>query len=336
MKTAVLLVTWNGQAYVKPCLDSILGQALLPDSLWVVDNASADNTVAELEAYDEPLMARGCRLTITRNSSNLGFTKAANQGLRQIMAALPQPELAILLNQDTVLNSDWLQAIQDMFHRYPNAGAVGCRIFYPDGLSLQHAGGFLERPRMTGRHYGHHQADDPAYHIEREVDFVTGAAMAVRVRALEQTGLFNEIFCPGYYEDVDLCVRLKAHGWSVMYCPGAVLRHVESASFASWDERWMLSQRNRLLFAAQLMSDSDFRREFKEAEMAFLRDEAQPGDLRALALAYGRALLMLGPALKRPFDGAPLDGETLREAIGIIATLRRACVGLRASAWRPA
>jgi len=329
MRTAVLIVTWNAQEYIRPCLESLLGQSTVPDLIHVVDNASTDGTVSVVETYRERLWARGCLLVIERNYRNLGFTRAANQGLSALLAAKPQFEITLLLNQDTTLDVKCLQTIQNTFYRYPEAGAVGCKIFYPNSLEIQHAGGFLERPRMVGKHYGHHQLDAPIYDVEQEVDFVTGAAMALRLRALEQVGVFNELFSPGYYEDVDLCTRLKLDGWQVIYDPCAVLSHVESASFVNWYERLALSQRNRLLFAAQYMGDPGFRSEFEEAELCFLHHEAAPEERRVLSLAYGRAMLALGSALRRLPEDIPLDNETLIEAIDIFIKLRKSCISLR-------
>ncbi len=320
MRAAVLIITWNAQSYIKSCLESLLQQSSPPELIQIVDNASTDSTVLEVEGYRDALQARGCQLVVEQNHCNLGFTRAANQGLRAIIAAGLSYDIAFILNQDTILDVDCLQAIQEAFCQHHNAGAVGCKIFYPNRSEIQHAGGFLERPRMVGKHYGHHQPDAPIYDTEREVDFVTGAAMALRLRALKQVGLFNELFSPGYYEDVDLCVRLKAAGWRVLYNPRATLSHVESASFTNWHERLTLSQRNRLLFAAQYMSDPRFRSDFEEAELDFLYHETNLHTLRALSLAYGRAMITIGLLSTRFFSLNNKDREGILE---LIAKIRR-------------
>ena len=321
MRAAVLIITWNAQPYIKSCLESLLQQSSPPGLIQIVDNASTDATVLEVESYRDALWARGCQLVVEQNRCNLGFTQAANQGLRIIIAYSLSYDIAFILNQDTILDTDCLQAIQEAFCRHRDAGAVGCKIFYPNRSEIQHAGGFLERPRMVGKHYGHHQPDAPIYDAEREVDFVTGAAMALRLQALKQVGFFNELFSPGYYEDVDLCVRLKAAGWRVLYNPRATLSHVESASFTNWHERLTLSQRNRLLFAAQYMSDPKFRSDFEEAELDFLYHETNPHTLRALSLAYGRAMITVGLLPTRLFSLTSKDREDILE---LTAKIRQA------------
>ncbi|MCS7060234.1 MAG: glycosyltransferase family 2 protein [Anaerolineae bacterium] len=317
MNTAVVLVTWNGASHLGACLASLVKQRQPARLTLVIDNASEDDTLDRIERYRLELAQRGTDLLIVQNKANLGFTCAANMALRRAMESAPRPDMIVLLNQDTQVDDDWLAAIEDMFARHENAGAVGCKIFYPGRGTLQHAGGMLIWPRLVGLHYGHHQPDAPEHNLEREVDFVTGAAIALRTTALDQVGLFNELFAPGYYEDVDLCMRLRANGWQVWYCPQAVLEHAESASFSDRIARLTLSQRNRLLFALMQMHNPPFEREFEAAEADFLRSDPHPDELRALSLAYGRAMLMARQAVA--------DKESLAQAIDMLARLRHLC-----------
>lgn len=331
MNIAVVIVTWNGGQHVSACLKSLTAQTLPPQSVVVVDNRSTDQTLRIVASSQAQLGKIGTSLVIIRNDHNRGFTCAANQGMQHVMSHLPQTDIVILLNQDTVIYPTCLEALQEAFLRHADAGALGCKIFYPGGAKLQHAGGYLTWPRLVGEHYGHHQGDAPEFNLEKEVDFVTGAAMALRATALEQVGLFNEVFSPGYYEDVELCARLRAHGWRIVYCPQAVLEHAESASFSDWLERLALSQRNRLLFALTFMGDASFRRNFKEAEAAFLSGSAHPDERRALSLAYGRVMLLMKRALGAVNVGVPADSETADAMIEMLARLRHMCIGLNSA-----
>ncbi|MFN4295007.1 MAG: glycosyltransferase family 2 protein, partial [Thermoflexales bacterium] len=326
--TAVVIVTWNGEQHVSACLKSLTAQTLLPQSVVVVDNDSADQTLRIIASFQAQLEKIGVRLVITRNEHNRGFTCAANQGIQYVMSQLTQTDIVILLNQDTAAYPTWLEALHNAFLHHTDAGALGCKIFYPGGATLQHAGGVLVWPRLVGEHYGHHESDAPEFNREREVDFVTGAAMALRATALQQIGLFNEIFSPGYYEDVDLCLRLKAHGWRVLYMPRAVLEHAESASFSDPVERLALSARNRLLLALSYMKRPNFQHEFASAELDFLRHHAHPVERRALSLAYGRAMLMA----KQASSHQMLSSATVEEAIETFARLRRECIRLNSQA----
>lgn len=325
---AVVIVTWNRGQHVSACLKSLVAQTLPPRSVLVVDNASTDQTLRSVASHLAQLEKIGASLIITQNDHNRGFTCAANQGMQYVLSRLTETDMVILLNQDTAAYPTWLEALREAFLRHADAGALGCKIFYPGSVKLQHAGGILTWPRLVGEHYGHHQSDAPEFNLEKEVDFVTGAAMALRATALQQVGLFNEIFSPGYYEDVDLCLRLKAQGWRVLYTPHAVLEHAESASFSDSVERLALSARNRLLLAMTYMKSSSFRHEFAIAELDFLRNHAHPVERRALSIAYGRAMLMA----KRVSNHQMLSSATAEEAIETFAQLRRECIRLNSQA----
>ncbi|WP_169239512.1 glycosyltransferase family 2 protein [Candidatus Roseilinea sp. NK_OTU-006] len=329
MKSVVVLVTWNGASHVESCLQSLIRQTRPPQALIVIDNASRDDTLHIVNAHRAQLAAVGTELQVTSNEVNVGFTCAANQGMRYALSKPTDAEIVVLLNQDTVVHEKWMEALEDAFLQWPKAGAVGCKIFYPDGVTIQHAGGMLSRPRLVGSHHGHHKPNVPEYDVPREVDFVTGAAMALRGSALEQVGVFNEIFSPGYYEDVELCARMRAANWQVWYCPSATLKHAESASFTDWMERWTLSHRNRLLFALMHMRDACFRRDFEQAEAKFLQEEAQLDERRALSLAYGRAMLMARRVFAEGGSSPPMaHPEIIHAAVDVLARLRHLCLKL--------
>ena len=328
MNIAVVIVTWNGGQHVSACLKSLTAQTLPPQSIVVVDNSSTDQTLRIIASSQAQLEKIGVRLVITRNDHNRGFTCAANQGMQYVMSQPTKPDIVVLLNQDTTVRPTCLEALRQVFLHHTNLGALGCKIFYPGSTTLQHAGGKLTWPRLVGEHYGHHQSDAPEFNLEKEVDFVTGAAMALRATALQQVGLFNEMFSPGYYEDVDLCLRLKAHGWRILYTPHAVLEHAESASFSDPVERLALSARNRLLLALAYMKNSNFQHEFATAELDFLQNHAQPVERRALSIAYGRAMLMA----KRVSNHQMPSSTTAEEAIETFARLRRECIRLNSQA----
>jgi GT2 family glycosyltransferase len=299
MTSGVVIVAWNGERYLRDCLQSVLAQTTLPDEIVVVDNGSADNSMAIVREFKNQADRLRTSLRMVCNSRNLGFTRGANAGIK-VLASSPSPvECVALLNQDAVLDPTWHETVQRRFQSDPAIGVVGTKIFHPNRLTIQHAGGYLDRPRMVGRHFGHHDSNEsPVVHVEREVEFVTAAAMAVRTSALLQAGGFDEIFSPGYYEDVDLCVRLHEAGWKILFCPDAVATHVESGSFANRVHRLTVSNRARLIYALRWCTADDFRAEFARAERSYLDTELSTDERRALTAAYLEFLLMLPRALK--------------------------------------
>jgi GT2 family glycosyltransferase len=326
MRTAIIVPCWNGSAYIGRCLESVLAMPQRPEQVLVVDDNSTDDSLAMINACEEHARQVGVRLDVICNDQNLGFTKTANIGLRTIIDDARNYDLALLINQDATVHSGWLAALCALFAQQPDAGAAGCKIFYPDGLTLQHAGGYLVRPRMLGLHFGHHAPDAAEFDAQREVDFVTGAAIALRTASLRQVGIFDEVFSPGYYEDVDLCVRLRENGWRTLYCPDAVASHVESASFSGWIKRLTLSHRNRIIFTLRWMNTLGFEQAFASAEQGYLRNLATLDELKALAVAYGRVLLMLPEAFQSRLPACLADRDRQYDLIQMLAELRAAAL----------
>jgi GT2 family glycosyltransferase len=282
MTVGVAIIAWNGSAYIRTCLASVVAQSPCPD-VWVLDNASSDDTVHLVRTFRLP--AAGMAPNLILESTNLGFTRGANVALHALQKHGGYSWVA-LLNQDVTLLPSWVSSIEDAFARHPRIGIIGSKLLYPDGQTLQHAGGYLTEPRLVGLHYGQGETDAPSSHgAERDVDFVTGAAVAMRTSCLADVGVFDEVFSPGYYEDVDLCVRARDAGWRVMYSPDAVALHVESASFSDRPARLQLAHRNRLVFAIPRLVDAAFCERFDAAERSAMATEPLEV-LRGLALAY--------------------------------------------------
>ena len=278
----MVVVTWNGKDWIAGCLDSIGSQGTA-SHLVIVDNGSRDDTVGIAESRRAALEQREARFDVLRLDTNTGFVAGANRGL-EIVLGEPEPvDGVLLLNQDAALEPGCLAAFVDALGRHPQAGALGAKILYPDDGRIQHAGGYLEKPRMTGLHFGHHEPERKGeFDEEREVEFVTGAAMMLRTAALENVGAFNEVFSPGYYEDVDLCDRLREADWSVFYVPGARVVHHESSSFTDRDARLCLAHRNRYIYALPRFEDEAFSDDFLAAEAEFLEQRATVDEVRAV------------------------------------------------------
>jgi GT2 family glycosyltransferase len=323
MRAAVAVITWNGSRHIGPCLDSVAAQTLRPDVL-VLDNASADDTVEIAHAIAR---RAGSSWRVVREATNWGYTGGANRAMRTLLSDETAYDLIALLNQDVTLAPRWLASVQELFARAPDVGAVGSKTFYPDGITLQHAGGYLTEPRLVGAHYGQQEIDDAArYDVERDVEFVTGAAIAFRVACLDRVGLLDEIFAPGYYDDVDLCARMRVAGWRVVYCPTAQACHVESASFSDRFERVLLSHRNRLIFAVDRLVDRDFADRFQAAERSAFAEESLDV-LRTLALAYFQVSIRLDEIAHARLSGARLRRSLVQDVGLALSRLRDECLG---------
>lgn len=297
MRAAVLILAWNGGSVLADCLQALAPQLSDERALLVVDNGSIDDSVA--------CVRRSCPdAAIIENGTNLGFSGGVNSGLRALMQANP-PEAVVLLNQDTIVAPDWLERLLDPFSD-PQVAAVGCKLLYPDG-TIQHAGAYLEYPRQIAQHIGWHEPDTGEYDETREIDYVTGAALALRCDALKHVGFMDEGYSPSYYEDIDLCWRLHHAGYRVVYTGAASASHQESLSTSDTVYRSMIYNRNRLRFVLKTTTTHTFWQAFVPAERQFIAEYGTGREARALRWAYLHSLLMLPHTLQARADLTPSD-----------------------------
>jgi O-antigen biosynthesis protein len=182
----------------------------------VVDDASPDDSLANLRVIDG--------LRVHARTTNGGFIAACNDG-----AAMARGEVLVFLNNDTVPQPGWLDALLDTFDAHPDAGLVGAKLLYPDGR-LQEAGGVVFADG-SGWNYG--RFDDPAdcrYAYLRDADYVSGAAIAIPRPLFERLGGFDTRYAPAYYEDTDLAFAVRAAGLRVLMQPASVVVHEEGTT----------------------------------------------------------------------------------------------------------
>lgn len=281
---SVVIPLWNGRSLIDDCLSALLvssAQVGAEAEIIVVDNGSADGGAAHVAATWPQAQIR-----LFQNEKNLGFAGGCNVGLRAARG-----RYLALLNQDTQVRPGWLAALVQGLDA--GAGVVGSLALLPDGVTVQHAGGAIEWPTAIARHVGYGEALGPQWQQAADMPFVTAAAMAFSRRLVDEIGLLDEMFWPGYYEDADFCFRAREAGYSVRYLPDAILTHQEHASFR--DRQWTrwARLRGRLRFCLKQCSPSFFVDEFLPAEEA-LRAATLNGDVGGrIALAYLEAIPML-------------------------------------------
>jgi GT2 family glycosyltransferase/glycosyltransferase involved in cell wall biosynthesis len=184
--------------------------------ILVVDDGSSDATATALPQVDG--------LRYHRRAANGGFIAACNDG-----AALARGEFLVFLNNDTVPQPGWLDALLRTFDEVADAGLVGAQLLYPDGR-LQEAGGVVFADGH-GWNYGRHEsAADPRFAYLRDADYVSGAAVAIPRELFMQVGGFDTRYAPAYYEDTDLAFAVRAVGRRVLYQPAARVVHDEGTT----------------------------------------------------------------------------------------------------------
>lgn len=304
-RLSVIIPTWNGAALLPDCLDALAAESADIHEIIAVDNGSTDGS-AELIAD------RYAHVHLFRNAQNLGFAQACNTGMRAATG-----DVLVLLNQDTRVESGWAAALQTAFGR-SDAGIIGCKILSAADRSLQHAGGHVHESLGIPFHYGKAAADPGAWAVPCEVEYVTGAAMAIRRRVVEQIGGLDERFFPAYYEDVDLCFRARAAGFRILYWPDAVVLHYESTSTPS-QTRWFYFQRGRIRFILKHWPLARLVADFAAAEPGFqVIFRGDFGSTRPLRLAYLAARIE-APAIAA--ERWPAGGQELGQISDLLRRL---------------
>lgn len=232
---SILLVLHNRAELTLSCLRSL--QPTLRDldaEVILVDNASRDATSSLLNHL------RGA--TVIRNAENIGFPRAVNQA-----ADAAAGEFLLLLNNDTEVQGNSVESALHFLARNGDVGAAGGRLILPDG-TLQEAGCTLWR---EGHVLQYGRGDSPVvaeYQFQRDVDYCSAAFLMTRRELYRNMGGLDTAFSPGYFEDVDYCVRLWRAGWRVVYLPDVCVHHYENASFSCQKELSYLYRRNHLIF----------------------------------------------------------------------------------------
>jgi GT2 family glycosyltransferase len=220
---SVVIVTYNGGAYIGRCLTSVAKQSYRDIDVTVVDNASTDDTLKQISMNfpDVKVIALG---------KNLEFCRANNLGM-----ALSRGEYILILNQDVWITPLFIGELVAALGGDATAGIATCKLLRSDSAGLpvvpatiDNAGGhMLMRSRMI-RERGYGERDVGQFNLPEYVFSASGAAAFFRRAALESVRYddqyFDETFV-AYKEDVDISWRCQALGWRTRYVPSAVGYH---------------------------------------------------------------------------------------------------------------
>ena len=216
----IILLNWNSAADTLRCLRALTLLRGVQARVMVVDNGSEP---ADLERLRSGIARWGLAVELVETGENLGFGGGCNVGMRLTLER--GAEFVWLLNNDAVPHPDALQAMLRVMERDGEVAAVGSVIYdleRPERVQTW-GGGWIWRWAGVARHHRRPVA-------ARRLDYLTAASILLRREALERAGLFDEDTFFMYWEDTDLCFRLRAQGWKLAVAGDAVIWHQRSSS----------------------------------------------------------------------------------------------------------
>lgn len=214
-RVVVIVLHWKGLADTLACLDSLSRLAYPACEVVVVDNGSTDGAATAIRAAFP-----WC--TVIQNEENLGFAEGNNVGL--CYAGQQAADYALLLNNDTEVDPEFMNHLIAAIDSDPAVGVVGPTIYYHERPDvIWSAGGQIDWRRGTAGMVGMDGKENGQYCV-REVDFVTGCALLVRMAALKRTGTLDARFF-AYYEEAEWCVRIQRAGYRILHVPQARIWH---------------------------------------------------------------------------------------------------------------
>jgi hypothetical protein len=242
LKTAIVILNWNGQKLLEKFLPSIVNYSSNEATIYVADNASTDGSIKYIKEFFPTIV-------IVKNTINGGYAKGYNDALRFIEA-----DIYCLLNSDVEVTKNWLQPIIDVFKNDNNTAIIQPKILdYKNKTKFEYAGaagGFVDLfgyPYCRGRVFNDLEIDKGQFNDIKEIFWASGACLFIRSKVYHQLHGFDEDYF-AHQEEIDLCWRTQNIGYAVKYVGTSTIFHVGGATLQETNpEKTFLNFRNSLL-----------------------------------------------------------------------------------------
>jgi len=219
IQISIIIPNFNGEQFLKECLNSIKKQNFSHYEVIIVDNGSNDGSVEYLnENYDE--------FTLIQNQENLGFATAVNQGIKASNA-----EYVFLLNNDTELEVECVSKLLNCIDNDENIFGVSSKMIQNQDRNLIDDAGDEYTILGYTKKVGNNRSKE-LYKNKREIFSACAGAALYRRNIFDIIGYFDENFF-AYMDDVDISYRARIYGFKCVYCPEAVVYHDVSATSGS-------------------------------------------------------------------------------------------------------
>lgn len=235
-KVAIIIVNWNGKKFLEDCLNSVYRQTYQNFDVYFVDNGSIDESV-------DFMMKNFPKTKIIKLENNTGFAKGNNIGIKEAFKD-GEVEYIVCLNNDTIVESNWLEELVKTIEKHREAGAAQSKIFLGDRKTIHSTGAIINYDFSSDqRDFG---KTNNYINIESEIDSAVGCSLLLRRSVIETCGLFEESYF-AYKEDDEICFKIKKNGYKIFYSPNSIVYHLHSKTLGKQSpKKFYLNERNRL------------------------------------------------------------------------------------------
>lgn len=242
MKTAIVILNWNGKKLLEQFLPSIVKFSSDEAEIYVADNASEDTSISYIKHHFPSVK-------IVKNAENGGYAKGYNDALQKINA-----DIYCLINSDVEVTQNWLNPILTVFNTDENTAIIQPKILaFKDKINFEYAGaagGFIDLygyPYCRGRVFNDIEKDRNQFNDVSEIFWASGACFFIRSKVYHQLNGFDEDYF-AHQEEIDLCWRTQNIGYKVKYVGNSTVFHVGGATLKETDpQKTFLNFRNSLL-----------------------------------------------------------------------------------------
>ena len=222
-KVCIMILNWNGLQDTIECLESISKIDYTNYEVILVDNASSGNDTQVLKEKF------GNDIRLIENEKNYGFAEGNNIGMKYALENNLNPDYFLLLNNDTIVNTDFLTKLVNVAESDAEIGIVGPEIYFYDSKDEEQiiwsAGGKVQWWREPFYyHLGQNYKDSPKFQDLKEVGFVSGASMLLKRNVAEEISFLNSEYFFGY-EEIECCLKAQKAGYKIVYVPDAKIWH---------------------------------------------------------------------------------------------------------------
>lgn len=240
MKTAIVILNWNGKKLLEQFLPSVVSHSKAA-VVYVADNASTDDSVLFVRTNFPSVK-------IIQNRDNYGFAKGYNEALLHV-----EEEIYALVNSDVEVTANWLDPIISLFANDPDTAIVQPKILdFKNKEYFEYAGaggGFIDKfgyPYCRGRIFDTLEKDEAQYNDVADIFWASGACFFIRKEVFHSLGGFDADFF-AHQEEIDLCWRAFNENLVIKYCGGSTVYHVGGATLEAQNpKKTFLNFRNSL------------------------------------------------------------------------------------------